>query len=108
MSPIFEKKFFNPMDSNISKGPIDQLNPSLKASSISLYSLVICGTKDEEYKIIFDITDQAYLPYLSFLFINSKRLIFFICRSIFFEGKYSFLFKSRASKIFFPSDLLIL
>ena len=72
MLPILEKKLSRPIDSSISKGPIDQLNPSLKASSISLYSLVICGTKDEEYKIIFEITDQAYLPYLSFLLI--KRL----------------------------------
>ena len=48
------------MDSNISKGPIDQLNPSLKASSMSLYSFVILGTKEDEYKIILEITDQAY------------------------------------------------
>ena len=71
-----KKKFSKPMFFNISKGPIDQLKPNLKASSISLYSSVICGTKEDEYKIILEITDQAYLPYLSFLFINSNKINF--------------------------------
>ena len=108
ISPIFEKKFFNPIDSSISKGPIDQLNPSLKASSMSLYSSVIAGTSEDEYNIILDITDQAYLPYLSSLLINSKRLILSIFKSIFLTGEYTFVFKLRASKIFLFSDLFIL
>ena len=80
---------------------MSQLKPSLKASSMSLYLSVIAGTSDDEYRIIFDITDHAYLPYLSFLFINSKRFILSIFKSIFLTGKYSFLFKLRASEFFY-------
>ena len=93
------------MASNISKGPIDQLKPNLSASSISLYSSVIWGTNEEAYKIILEITDHAYFPYLSFLFISSRRLTLSIFKSIFFDGKYSFLIKSSASNIFLPSFL---
>ena len=67
------KKFSTPISSNISNGPFAQLKPSLIASSISLKSLVIPGTKDEEYFIIFEITDQAYSPNLSFLEIRDLR-----------------------------------
>ena len=67
---------------------------------MSLYSSVIAGTSEDEYKIIFEITDHAYLPYLSFLLINSKRFILSIFKSIFLTGKYSFLFKLRASRVF--------
>ena len=46
---LFEvsKKLATPISSNISNGPLLQLNPSLIASSISLNSSVIPGTNDE-------------------------------------------------------------
>ena len=75
---------------------------------MSLYSSVICGTKDDAYKIIFEITDQAYLPYLSFLLISSNKFTLSIRKSIFFVGKYSFLLKLSASKTFLLFDLFIL
>ena len=40
---------------------------------MSLKSLVIPGTKDDEYFIIFEITDQAYSPNLSSLAIKDLR-----------------------------------
>ena len=70
MPSILVKKCFGPISCNISKGPFDQLKPNLKASSISLNSFVISGTRDDEYFMILDITDHANFPYLSFRFIN--------------------------------------
>ena len=40
---------------------------------MSLKSLVIPGTNEDEYFIIFEITDQAYLPNLSSLEIKDFK-----------------------------------
>ena len=86
-SSIRLKNSLTPIDLSISKGPIAQLKPSLIASSMSLNLSVIPGTNDEAYLIIFDMTDQEYSPYLSFLLINSFRFTVSIPMSIFLEGK---------------------
>tara|TARA_B100000524_G_scaffold276735_1_gene153810 strand:- start:32 stop:280 length:249 start_codon:yes stop_codon:yes gene_type:complete len=77
------KKFLTPIDFNISNGPIAQLKPSLIASSISLNLSVMPGTNDDAYFIIFEITDHAYSPYLSFLLINKFKFTVSIPSSIF-------------------------
>ena len=58
-SSTLSKKILTPISSSISKGPLAQLKPSLIASSMSLNSFVILGTKEEAYLIILDRTDQA-------------------------------------------------
>ena len=100
MLSILLKNFLTPIDLSISKGPIAQLKPKRIASSISLNLSVMPGTKDEAYLIIFEITDHAYLPYLSSLFIKLFKLTVSIPRSIFFDGEYFSVSKFIASKIF--------
>ena len=94
------KNSLTPIDLSISKGPIAQLKPSLIASSISLNLSVMPGTSDEAYLIILEMTDHAYLPYLSSLFIKFFRFTVSIPRSIFFDGEYCSVSKFIASKIF--------
>ena len=105
---ILSKKSLTPISFNISKGPLDQLNPSLIASSISLNLSVIPGTKDDAYLIIFEITDQAYSPYLSFLFIRPTISIFSDPKLNFLDSEYSPVSKFIPSRIFLLSDLFIL
>ena len=99
-SSIRSKKFFTPIDLSISKGPIAQLKPKRIASSISLNLSVIPGTNEDAYLIIFEITDHAYFPYLSSLFIKLFKLTVSIPRSIFFDVEYFSVSKLIASKIF--------
>ena len=84
-----------------------QLKPSLMASSISLNLSVIPGTNEDAYLIIFEITDHAYLPYLSSLLINFFKSTLSDLISIFFEGEYSPVSKLIASRIFLLSTLFI-
>ena len=107
-SSIRLKKFSTPISFNISNGPIAQLNPRRIASSISLNLSVILGTSEEAYFIIFEITDHAYSPYLSFLFIKFFKSTVSIPRSIFLTFEYSPLSKFIASKNFLLLDLFIL
>ena len=58
------------------------------------------GTNDDAYFIICEITDHAYSPYLSFLFISKFKFTVSIPRSIFFEEEYSPVSRLIASNIF--------
>ena len=84
-----------------------QLKPSLIASSISLNFSVIPGTNEEAYLIIFEMTDQAYSPYLSFLLIRVLRSTLSDFKSIFLLVEYSPVSRLIASRIFLPSVLFI-
>ena len=102
------KKFLTPISSSISKGPLAQLKPSLIASSISLNSFVIPGTNEEAYLIILDMTDHAYSPYLSFLFIKPFKSTLSEFMSIFLLTEYSPLSRLIASITFIAPVLFIL
>ena len=67
---------------------------------MSLNLSVIPGTREDAYFIIFEITDHAYSPYLSFLLINMFKFTVSIPRSIFYVGEYSPEKRLIASKIF--------
>ena len=58
--------------------------------------------------MICEITDQAYSPNLSFLFINKFKSTFSIPNSIFLDVEYSPVCKFIASNIFLFSCLFIL
>ena len=65
------------------------------------------GTKDDAYFIIFEMTDQAYFPYLSFLFIRDLRSTFSDLIFIFLLAEYSPVSRFNAYITFVPLVLLI-
>ena len=63
---------------------------------------------EEANVIIFEITDHAYLPYLSSLLINPTMLTISIFKSIFLDGEYFSVSRFIASNTLLLFDLLIL
>ena len=97
---MISKKFSNPIESNISNGPLDQLNPNLHSF---VYIIIFISDLRYQRGSIFNYffyNRPCIFSILIFSINKFNKSIFLICNIYFFEGEYLFVSKFRASSVF--------